>query len=245
MTKMYWNVYLVILAYFVLGTLGIWFINRNKEPEVARRSWIKHFTYFIITSFLFFSIASKIILFRYIALVIIIAGFLELAKLFLESAYCHKLFFVTSLLILAIISAGFFFFSRMEQGMILYSFLILCIFDGFSQVTGQLIGRHKLFPKISPNKTVEGFFGGATVAVLSALVFRHLIPAEPMKAIVVAAVVVLFAFAGDTAKSAYKRRYKVKDFSRLIPGHGGFLDRFDSLIAGGAGVALLGWLTAL
>lgn len=242
---MYWKVYMVILVYFVLGTAGIWFINRNKEPEVARRSWIKHLTYFIITSFLFFSIAFRVILFRYIALVIIIAGFLELAKLFLESGYRHKIFFVASLLIFALLSAGFFFFSKMEQGLILYSFLILCIFDGFSQVTGQLIGRHKLFPKISPNKTVEGFIGGATVAVLSALVFRQLIPAEPLKAILVAAVVVLFAFAGDTAKSAYKRRYNVKDFSRLIPGHGGFLDRFDSLITGGAGVALLGWLTAL
>lgn len=242
---MYWKVYMVILVYFVLGTAGIWFINRNKEPEVARRSWIKHFTYFIITSFLFFSIALKIILFRYIALIIITAGFLELGKLFLESGYRHKLFFLTSLLILVVLSAGFFFFSRMGQGLILYSFLILCIFDGFSQVTGQLIGRHKLFPKISPNKTVEGFVGGAAVAVLSALVFRHLIPAEPLRAIVVAAMVVLFAFAGDTAKSAYKRRYNVKDFSRLIPGHGGFLDRFDSLIAGGAGVALLGWLTIL
>lgn len=242
---MYWKVYMVILVYFVLGTAGIWFINRKKEPEVARRSWIKHVTYFIITSFLFFSIAFRLILFRYISMVIIIAGFLELAKLFHESGYRHKIFFFTSLLILAVLSAGFFFFGRMGQGLIIYSFLILCIFDGFSQVTGQLIGRHKLFPKISPNKTVEGFIGGAAVALLSAMVFRHLIPAEPMKAIAVAAVVVVFAFAGDTAKSAYKRRYNVKDFSRLIPGHGGFLDRFDSLIAGGAGVALLGWLTTL
>lgn len=242
---MYWKVYMVILVYFVLGTAGIWFINRNKEADVARRSWIKHLTYFIITSFIFFSIAFSSVLFRYIALVIIIAGFLELAKLFHESSYRHKIFFFASLLTLAVLSAGFLFFSRMEKGLILYSFLILCIFDGFSQVTGQLIGRHKLFPKISPNKTVEGFVGGATVALLSALVFRHLIPAEPMEAILAAAVVVVFAFAGDTAKSAYKRRYNVKDFSQLIPGHGGFLDRFDSLIAGGAGVALLGWLMTL
>ncbi|MFN2336827.1 MAG: phosphatidate cytidylyltransferase, partial [Bacteroidales bacterium] len=137
-------------------------------------------------------------------------------------------------------------FSVMDQGLILFAFLILCIFDGFSQVTGQLFGKRKLFPKISPNKTVEGFIGGATFALLSGLVFRELIPEIPLpEVLLLAAVVVLFAFAGDTTKSVYKRKYNVKDFSRLIPGHGGFLDRFDSLIAGGAGVALLRWLTGL
>lgn len=243
---MYWKIYIIIISYFVLGTAGIWVINRRKEPEVARRSWIKHFTYFIITNIVYFSIALEVIMFRYIAVVIIIAGFLELGKLFLESGYLHKFFFMTSLLILALLSSGFLIFSTMDQGLILFAFLILCIFDGFSQVTGQLLGKRKLFPKISPGKTVEGFIGGATFAILSGMVFRQLVPEAPTtEVLLLAAVVVLFAFAGDTAKSAYKRKFNVKDFSRLIPGHGGFLDRFDSLIAGGAGVALLRWLTGL
>lgn len=243
---MYWKVYIIIISYFVLGTAGIWVINRRKEPEVARRSWIKHLTYFIITNIVYFSIALEVTIFRYIAVVIIIAGFLELWKLFLESGYLHKIFFLASLLLLALLSTGFLVFSVMDQGLIIFAFLILCIFDGFSQVTGQLIGKRKLFPKISPNKTVEGFIGGATFAILSGLVFRQLIPEIPLhEVLMLGAVVVLFAFAGDTAKSVYKRKYDVKDFSRLIPGHGGFLDRFDSLIAGGAGVALMGWLTSL
>ncbi len=241
---MYWKIYIIIISYFVLGTAGIWIINRRKEPEVARRSWIKHSTYFIITNIVYFSIALEVTMFRYIAIVIIIAGFLELGKLFLESGYLHKIFFLASLLLLALLSSGFFFFSAMDQGLILFAFLILCIFDGFSQVTGQLIGKRKLFPKISPNKTVEGFIGGATFAILSSLIFRQLIPEIPLpEVLLLSAIVVLFAFAGDTAKSVYKRRYNVKDFSAMIPGHGGFLDRFDSLITGGAGVALFVWLT--
>jgi phosphatidate cytidylyltransferase len=243
---MYWNVYIIIISYFVLGTAGIWVINRNKEAQVARRSWIKHLTYFIITNMVFFSIALEVKMFRYIAVVITIAGFLELGKLFLESGYLHKYFFMASLAILALLSAGFLYFSTMDQGLILFAFLILCIFDGFSQVSGQLFGKRKLFPEISPDKTVEGLIGGASFAILSGLVFRQLVPkTHTPEVLMLAAVVVLFAFGGDTAKSVYKRKYCVKDFSRMIPGHGGFLDRFDSLIAGGAGVALLGWLTGL
>jgi len=243
---MYWKVYIIIIIYFVLGTAGIWVINRKKEPKVARRSWVKHFTYFIITNIVFFSIALEVKMFRYIAVVIIIAGFIELGKLFLESGYLHKIFFLASLLLFALLSTGFIIFSGLDQGLILFAFLILCIFDGFSQVTGQLFGKRKLFPNISPNKTVEGFIGGATFAILSGLVFRQLIPEIPApRVLLLGAVIVMFAFAGDTAKSVYKRKYHVKDFSKMIPGHGGILDRFDSLIAGGAGVALLGWLTGL
>ncbi len=243
--KSVWIIYLVILIYYLLGTIGIYFINRKKDPEARRKAWIKHVTYFFLTSLVFFSIAIKVNLFRYVAVVIIIAGFLELTNLYIKSGNRHSLFFVLSLLVLAMLSASFFFFSGMGQGLILFAFLILCIFDGFSQVTGQLLGKRKLFPAISPDKTVEGLIGGATVSILSALVFRNTIPADWSMALITAAVVVLFSFAGDAAKSLYKRKYNVKDFSRLIPGHGGFLDRFDSLIAGGAGVALMGWLTGL
>jgi phosphatidate cytidylyltransferase len=244
--KSIWIIYLVIIIYYLLGTVGIYFINRKKDPETRRKAWIKHVTYFFLTSLVFFSIAIKVSLFRYVAVLIIIAGFLELGKLFLESGYLHKIFFVVSILLLALLSTGFLFFSAMDQGLVLFAFLILCIFDGFSQVMGQLFGKRKLFPKISPNKTVEGFIGGASFAILSGLVFRQLIPDIPLPdVLLMGTVVMLFAFAGDSAKSVYKRKYNVKDFSRLIPGHGGFLDRFDSLIAGGAGVALMRWLTSL
>lgn len=243
--KSVWIIYLVILGYYILGTVGIYFINRKKDPESRRKAWIKHVTYFFVTSLVFFSIAIEATLFRYLAVIIIIAGFLELTNLYVKSGNRHTLFFILSMLVLTALSAGFFLFSGMGQGLILFSFLILCIFDGFSQVTGQLLGKRKLFPEISPNKTVEGLIGGATVSVLSALVFRNIIPEDWPAAMLTASVVVLFAFAGDAAKSLYKRKYNVKDFSRLIPGHGGFLDRFDSLIAGGAGVALLGWLSGL
>ncbi len=233
-----WNLYIIILAYFLLGTIGIYLINRKNEADVRRRAWIKHLTYFIITNILFFSIPFNTLYFRIIAALIIIMGFLELFKLFRESEYDHFRFYITGTAVMALFSVGLICFSRLESGVIMFSFLILSVFDGFSQITGQLFGRTRLFPRVSPDKTVEGLVGGTIVALLSSLVFRQVIPASPVNAFLLALVAVIFAFAGDALKSIYKRRYKVKNFSSLLPGHGGFLDRFDSLIATGAGVAL-------
>jgi phosphatidate cytidylyltransferase len=238
--KTVWIIYTVILVYYLLGTVGIYFINRRKEPQIKRKAWIKHVNYFIVISLVFFSIAVNPVIFRYVAALIIIVGFYELFNLYRVSGFSHATFFISSIIIMALLSLGFYSFSHMEKGVILFAFLITAIFDGFSQVSGQLLGRTKLFPKISPGKTVEGLIGGALVAVLSSLVFKNVFTALSLKAIILAAVVVVFAFLGDTAKSLYKRKYNVKDFSNLIPGHGGILDRFDSLIAGGAGVTLLG-----
>lgn len=237
------TLYIIILVYFLLGVTGLYFINRKKETLEARKSWIKTFTYFVIINILFFSIAINSLVFRYLTVVIIIAGFYELFKLFRESGYKMKNLFLLSTIVFAIFSSGFFLFSGMEKGLILFTFMILSIFDSFSQITGQLWGREKILPKISPQKTTVGLIGGILVALLSALLLKSLTAGTPFKAMLLAAGVAVFAFIGDASTSYYKRKYNIKDFQNLIPGHGGFLDRFDSLIAGGAWVALLGLLT--
>ena len=230
-------IYIIILTYFLIGGIGFYFINRKKAPEVARKSYTKFITYFFIINILFFSITINSVVFKYLSLVIIVAGFFELFKLFRENNYKQKVFFVLSSLIFALLSVGFFFFSDLQKELILFSFLVLSIFDSFSQITGQLWGSTKLFPEISPKKTVGGLVGGAIVALASSLLLNDLYHGTSLKSLLIGAGVVFFAFAGDIAASFYKRKYNVKDYSNLIPGHGGFLDRFDSLIAGGAWVA--------
>jgi phosphatidate cytidylyltransferase len=102
--------------------------------------------------------------------------------------------------------------------------------DVFQYVVGKAIGRHKILPTVSPNKTWEGFIGGY---VLSAALFVALAPIfTPLKGIglwVTALTLPLAGFAGDVTFSAIKRDIGVKDTSRLLPGHGGMLDRIDSL----------------
>jgi len=237
------TVYIMLVVYFLLGFIGLFFINRKKETPEARRSWIKTLVYFIIINAVCLSIIINPIAFRFLAVLIIILGFYELLKLFRESGYEQKYLFMISILIFTAFTSAFYYFSGMEKELIFFSFAILSIFDSFSQITGQLWGRRKIFPKISPNKTVVGFLGGTLIAILSGFIIKGLIDVPSIKAIILAAGVALFAFIGDFLASFYKRKHNVKDFSKLIPETGGFLDRFDSLISGGTWVALFELLT--
>jgi phosphatidate cytidylyltransferase len=237
------TVYIILVVYFLLGFIGLFFINRKKEIIEARRSWIKTLVYFIIINIVCLSIIINPVAFRCLAVLIIIMGFYELFKLFRESGYEQKYLFLNSILVFLVFSSAFYYFSGMKKEIIFYSFAILSIFDSFSQITGQLWGRRKIFPKISPNKTIGGFIGGTLIAILSGFLIKGLLDVPPAKAIILAAGVALFAFIGDFSASFYKRKHNVKDFSTLIPETGGFLDRFDSLISGGAWVALFELLT--
>ncbi len=234
---MIWNIYLIILTYFLLGGIGFYLINRKKDPLVARKSYTKFIVYFFIVNGLFFSITVEPVIFRYLAVVITAVGMVELVRLFRISGYTRKRFFAASVTIFTLLALSFCFFATLNKNLILFTFLVLSIFDAFSQITGQLWGKTKILPEISPDKTLGGLVGGACVALASAFLLRKLSGESPVSLLLLAAGIILFAFLGDVAASYYKRKYGVKDFNNLIPGHGGFLDRFDSLIAGGAWVA--------
>lgn len=233
------TIYIIIFSYFLLGAVGFYFINRKKDRNSARESWIKYFTYFIIIHALFFGIVFNPLIFRIITAAIILTGAFELINLFRKSGYLKQGFFIFSLFLFVVLSAGFFQFSGLNKGLVLFTFLVLSIFDAFSQISGQLAGQRKLFPAISPGKTLEGLLGGTLIALASSLFLKSLVEFSTEKTLLIAAGIVLFAFAGDLAASVFKRKYNVKDFSQILPGHGGFLDRFDSLIAGGAFVAVV------
>lgn len=232
------RLYIIILIYFAVGVIAFYFINRNKEKSIARKSWGKTIIYFIIIQIVFFTIIINPIVFRSLAVIIIMMGFYELFKLFRESVYSHKTVFVVSLVIFGVFAWGFYVFSNMGKEIIFFGFAIISIFDSFSQMTGQLWGRKKLYAKISPDKTIAGLIGGTFAAVLSVFLFKSLVSGQLFDALILASGASVFAFIGDTSCSFYKRKYNVKDFSNLIPEHGGFLDRFDSLVAGGVWFAM-------
>jgi len=102
---------------------------------------------------------------------------------------------------------------------------------------GVTLGKHKMTPRISPNKTWEGFAGAAAAAMISGVVISLLALQQPWwVGVVLGAVVLLTATGGDLTESLIKRNLGVKDMSSWIPGHGGLLDRLDSLLPSAVGV---------
>mgnify|MGYP001455578708 FL=1 len=236
---MIYKIYITIIMYFLIGAVGFYLINRKKSRDVNQKSWIKYGTYFLIINVLFLSIVINSIAFRFCTILIIVISAFELFTVFKESGYAKTNFFVLYIILFYLFSISFYWFSALDANIILFTFLILSIFDSFSQISGQLFGRKKLLPKVSPNKTLGGLIGGMVIAIVSAFLLKSLYPIPNYKLIITTFGIILFAFIGDIGASYFKRVYKVKDYSNLIPGHGGFLDRFDSLIAVGGWVLLI------
>ena len=127
-------------------------------------------------------------------------------------------------------------------------FLFLWCNDTGAYCTGSLIGRHKLFPRVSPGKTWEGSIGGGLLSIVASLLLAHFVDTTLtyVEWAVFALIVVVIGTLGDLVESLFKRRLGVKDSGNILPGHGGMLDRFDSsLLAIPAVVAYLFVLSAL
>ena len=110
-------------------------------------------------------------------------------------------------------------------------FIFVWLDDTGAYLVGSLIGKHKLFERISPKKSWEGFFGGLILALASSQAFAWFAPEiNRMNWLGLAATVVLFGTWGDLIESLLKRTLGVKDSGNALPGHGGMLDRFDSVM---------------
>ena len=136
---------------------------------------------------------------------------------------------------------------NMPEGRLIVLLPVISAFitDAGAYFTGVLIGKHKAFPLISPKKTIEGCIGGLAIGTLSILIYGVIIVFTTYHEVIFWALVIygiigaVLTQLGDLAFSLIKREYEIKDYGKLLPGHGGMLDRFDSMVFASPAIYLL------
>lgn len=124
--------------------------------------------------------------------------------------------------------------------------LTIWLYDSGAYLLGTAFGKHRLFERISPRKSWEGVLGGGVTAMLTGILNARLFPAlELHHWLVISAIVILFGTWGDLVESLLKRSLQIKDSGSVLPGHGGFLDRFDSFLLVLPIVAMWLWITGI
>ena len=121
---------------------------------------------------------------------------------------------------------------NLPDGKFLVWLIFLCSWgcDTCAYCVGMLIGQHKMAPVLSPKKSIEGAVGGVVGAALLGVIYAAATQGKMAEYALICAVGALISMVGDLAASAIKRNQNIKDYGKLIPGHGGILDRFDSVI---------------
>lgn len=130
---------------------------------------------------------------------------------------------------------------KLEFGQYIFLMIFMCawITDSFAYFVGKFIGKHKLIPAVSPKKTIEGAIGGVIGCVISTVLFGVIMEnlildgerANYLVLVISGIFISVVSQTGDLIMSLIKRHYNIKDYGKIFPGHGGILDRFDSVIS--------------
>lgn len=222
----------ILLLFFGIGALVTGYLNRHSQGAQARERWLKLGFYFLILILVFFSIYTEYV--RLLAICIGLVGLYEIIKAHLFSARPLLFFCPVLIIYLALIVAFIDFGHRASTEKVCFIYFTVVIFDGFSQLCGQLFGKRKLIPSISPHKTITGLVGALVIVSSTSLFLFPSIELSVIHTLMTTLFICFSALLGDLLASWYKRSCQIKDYGTLIPGHGGILDRFDSFIFSGA-----------
>ena len=229
-----------IILIFVFGIIS----NVEFSRLVNQRSYVSYiifallyvyFTYFEYTliSNSFFDESKDILLvFSVFVLIFLIRDLFVKKNLpkFIARNYIASTFYLSSSFVfIALIPM---FFESFNSGIILGVFVLAWVNDSFAYAIGKNFGKQKLFESVSPNKTIEGFFGGLFFTCIGSYAISYFTDSSLTNSnwLFISIIVSVFGTIGDLIESKYKRQAKVKDSGIILPGHGGLLDRLDSII---------------
>jgi phosphatidate cytidylyltransferase len=226
------------IVIIVLSSLGALLIALDHERHELTRmqrkaNWKKYIVYLLILFALIAVIITGKYALTFLFVLISLGGALEYFRNE-KGRLLSRLIKSMSLLLLVLILLGHLLLidSSNWYRYAILTLLIVGITDSYAQLWGKLIGKHRLCKKLSPGKTIEGMLGGIATSLLLAPILSFLAPGmDEIKLLAFTFIISVSAFAGDLVFSYIKRNLMIKDFSNLIPGHGGILDRFDSLVA--------------
>jgi len=226
----------VMWLLIVVGVSGVAILNRRRPSSEHAALWKKTGWYIVIVNAVVFAIGfGPGRIWPVLACAIVGAGLFELLFLHYSNPQRSLPVIALALPVYVLIGALFLLFAvTVWRDMQLLVYAGVAVFDGFSQVTGQLAGRRKLAPSISPAKTIEGAFGGFIMTMLAVVFLGRFAGWSTGESAGIGAGIAISALFGDLLVSLFKRTEGAKDFGRILPGQGGVLDRFNSFLAAGA-----------
>lgn len=227
-----------IIAFYLLTLLGLREFMKVRESKNKYPDFIRLISYIIISLMYFgcvssegvvFSLGYNIIAALSLTLLLPVVLYHDEKVYNIEDAF----YLLGGVLFLGFSMSLFVIYRNISLELIIFLFLITITTDSYAYYTGRLIGKNKLLEVISPNKTWEGTIGGSLVGTFVCTMY-YLNVINPNESVLRISLIILFLTLvgqfGDLFFSAIKRRYNVKDFSNIMPGHGGVLDRLDSII---------------
>lgn len=240
-----WNKYSVAGLFFIVSILGLieFFKLMEKagfKPKKRVAGVVGALIYTIIALYSF----GGEVTFAYLLFIFPLLVVLVLLELFRKSEYpvTNFAFSIAGIFYIIIPFAMLNFFAYNSEYydtleiedyqyiLLLAFFVIQWANDTGAYIVGRLIGKHKLFERISPNKTWEGALGGAVFALIAGFLFAYFSTGHLGHWLAIAGLIVIFGTLGDLTESQIKRSVGVKDSGNLLPGHGGILDRFDGVL---------------
>ena len=227
------DIYFKILV-VVLGVIGLYELLKPKKNIPMMMKYISY-VLFIMLLIYGYTFTGKIFIMNF-TFVLISALILFLSLLYYHDNKKYSIedvFYLFASIIFLSAAFNLFIVIR-EKGLMLtlYLFLITTMTDTFAYVIGSKFGKKKLLPSVSPNKSVEGFIGGLIfgTVIASSVYILGIDNTNILLTILITIVLSILGQCGDLVFSQIKRHFNIKDYSNIMPGHGGVLDRLDSII---------------